>query len=110
MSTTGAANLSAKPAESDSEVRGQLAENFFRDEACTLNPVMRFLLSNMMLNFLTRPDFVAYNFEDRNDLAPGLCRKLWSPQFFWWVIKSQERANQVIDQGDLIIFEGFPAK
>lgn len=91
-------------------VRGQLAENFFRDEACTLNPVMRFLLSNMMLNFLTRPDFVAYNFEDRNDLAPGLCRKLWSPQFFWWVIKSQERANQVIDQGDLIIFEGFPAK
>lgn len=91
-------------------IRGQLSENFFKDPECVLNPFMRFLMSNMMANFLTRPDFIAYKYEDRGDLAPGLCRKLWGPQFFWWVVKSQAEANVLIEQGDLIIFEGFPAK
>ncbi len=91
-------------------IRGQLSENFFKDPECVLNPFMRFLMSNMMANFLTRPDFIAYKYEDRGDLAPGLCRKLWGPQFLWWVVKSQAEANVLIEQGDLIIFEGFPAK
>ena len=91
-------------------IRGQLSENFFRDETCTLSPLMRFLMSNMMGNFLTKPDFVAYKYEDREDLAPGLCRKLWGPQIFWWVVPSQAEANPLIEQGDMIIFEGFAAK
>ena len=91
-------------------IRGQLSENFFRDELCTLNPFMRFLMSSMLGNFLTKPDFIAYKYEDRDDLAPGLCRKLWGPQFFWWVVCSQQEANELIEQGDLIIFEGFAAK
>ena len=91
-------------------IRGQLSENFFRDPECTLNPFMRFLMSSMLGNLLTKPDFVAYKYEDRNDLAPGLCRKLWGPQFIWWVVGSQEAANELIEQGDLVIFEGFAAK
>ena len=91
-------------------IRGQLSQNFFKDELCVLNPFMRFLMSNMMANFLTRPDFVAYKYEDRFDLAPGLCKKLWGPQFFWWVVTSQEDANELLQQGDKIIFEGFAAK
>lgn len=91
-------------------IRGQLSENYFRDENCTLNPVLRFALSNLMGNFLTRPDFIAYKYEDRNDLAPQLCRKLWKPKFFWWVVRSQEEAEPLLAREDLIIFEGFAAK
>ena len=91
-------------------IRGQLSENFFRDETCTLNPMMRFVLTNLMTNFLTRPDFVAYKYEDREKLAPGLCRKLWGPQFFWWVVRSQEETDELAAQEDLVIFEGFAAK
>ena len=91
-------------------IRGQLSENFFRDKGCTLNPFMRFALSNLMTNFLTRPDFIAYKYEDRDCLAPGLVRKLWKPQMVWWVVRSQEEADPLIEQGDLIIFEGFAAK
>ena len=91
-------------------VRGQLSENFFRDKNCSLNWVMRFLLTNLMGNFLTKPDFVAYKVEDRDYLAPGLCRKLWGPQFFWWVVRSQEDVRPLVQQKDLIIFEGFAAK
>ena len=91
-------------------IRGQLSQNFFRDEECKLSFFMRFLMSNMLGNLLAKPDFIAYKYEDRADLAPGLCRKLWGPQFIWWVTKSQEEANELIEQGDLIIFEGFAAK
>ena len=91
-------------------IRGQLSQNFFRDENSKLSTVMKFAMSNMMANFLTKPDFVAYKYEDREDLAPGLCRKLWGPQFFWWVVCSQEETNELAQQGDLIIFEGFAAK
>ena len=91
-------------------IRGQLSENFFKDPECVLNPFMRFLMSNMMANFLTRPDFIAYKYEDRGDLAPGLCRKLWGPQFFWWVVRSQEDVRPLVQQKELIIFEGFAAK
>ena len=91
-------------------IRGQLSENFFKDPEADLSWAMRFVMSNLMTNFFTRPDFVAYKYEDRFDLAPGLCRKLWGPQFFWWVVKSQPEAEERLEQGDLIIFEGFAAK
>ena len=91
-------------------IRGQLAENYFKDPEVVCNPVMKFILSNLMANFLTRPDFVAYRYEDRDDLAPGLCKKLWKPQMFWWVVRSQADANSLREQSDLCIFEGFAAK
>ncbi len=91
-------------------IRGQLRENLFHDEKCTLNPLVKFALTNMMGNFLSRPDFVACKYEERNELAPGLVRKLWGPQFFWWVVRSQEVADELTEQGDKIIFEGFAAK
>lgn len=91
-------------------IRGQLSENFFRDEDCSLNWVLRFLMTNLMCNFLTKPDFIAYKYEDRDGLGPALCRKIWGPQFFWWVVRSQEDANPLIREKDIIIFEGFAAK
>lgn len=91
-------------------VRGQLSENFFKDQNCSLNWFMRFALTNLMMNFLTKPDFIAYKFEDRDCLAPGLCRKLWGPQFFWWVVRSQEDVKPLVQAKDMIIFEDFAAK
>ncbi|MBQ1372158.1 MAG: glycerophosphodiester phosphodiesterase [Oscillospiraceae bacterium] len=93
-----------------SVVRGQLSENYFKDPDSTLSPIIKFILSNLLTNFLTRPDFLAYKYEDRYDLAPCLCRRIWKPQFFWWVVRSQAEANELIQQGDFVIFEGFPAK
>lgn len=91
-------------------IRGQLSENFFQDKDCKLNWPIRFLLTNMMTNFLTQPDFIAYKYEDREGLAPCLCRRIWGPHVFWWVVPSQEAARPLLKQKDSIIFEGFAAK
>ena len=90
-------------------VRGQLSCDFFK-EPKELNIFQRFFLTNMLFNFLTKPDFIAYKYEDRYSLAPGLCKKIWGSQMFWWVVRSQDVANELMEQDGMIIFEGFAAK
>lgn len=90
-------------------VRGQLSCDFFK-EPKELNIFQRFFLTNMLFNFLTKPDFIAYKYEDRYGLAPGLCKKIWGSQMFWWVVRSQDVANELMEQDGMIIFEGFAAK
>ena len=91
-------------------IRGQLAENYFKDPSCELNWPQRFVMTNLMTNILTQPDFIAYKYADRDCLAPALCRRIWGPKLFWWVVSSQREANAVVQAGDTVIFEGFPAK
>ncbi|MBQ2154060.1 MAG: glycerophosphodiester phosphodiesterase [Oscillospiraceae bacterium] len=90
-------------------IRGQLSCDFFHTPNELKKPT-QFLLGNMMFNFLTKPDFIAYQYEDRDCLAPGLCKKIWRPQMFYWVVRSQEDANRLAEDDDMIIFEGFAAK
>ena len=68
------------------------------------------MLNNMMWNFLTRPDFIACKYEDREMMSIGLCKKLWRPQMFYWVVRNQETVNQLADEDGMVIFEGFAAK
>ena len=69
--------------------RGQLSMNFLKDPS-GLPLYKRFIAGNLLLNFLTRPDFVAYKYEDRNCLAPRLCRSLWGIQEVSWTIRRRE--------------------
>ena len=51
--------------------RGQLSMNFEKDKA-GLPWYKRFIAGNLLLNFLTVPDFIAYKFEDRSSYYAGL--------------------------------------
>ena len=90
-------------------IRGQLSCNFIK-ERNGLSFATAFLLKNLLMNFLTRPDFIAYRYEDRSCLAPALSRKLWKPQEFSWTVQDPETAERLKKDGALIIFEGFEAK
>ena len=88
-------------------VRGQLVENYFRENT-KLHPVLKFLLTNNLLNFLTQPDFVSYKFSQRNTtLTTPLWKKLWKLQAVTWTITSQEDFDTAVSEGWLPIFEGF---
>ena len=69
--------------------RGQLSMNFLKDPS-GLPLYKRYIAGNLLLNFLTRPDFVAYKYEDRNCLAPRLCRSLWGIQEVSWTLRRRE--------------------
>lgn len=88
-------------------LRGQLTENFVAGKN-NLNPVIAFLLTHNLLNFMTNPDFVAYKYADRKDtLSNRLCRNVWDLQGVSWTIKTQEEFDQAVKEGWLPIFEGF---
>lgn len=89
-------------------VRGQLSENFRRHgDGANLSGVVRWVLSNLLLNARTRPDFIAYRYEDRKCLSLRLCRSLYGAQEFSWTIRSKETMDAAEKDGALVIFECF---
>ena len=84
-------------------VRGQLSENFMKTNANALY----FFLSHLQFNFLTTPDFIAYNHKHHKTLARTLCRKLYGCLSVAWTIRSQEALDNMKSHFDLFIFEDF---
>ena len=88
-------------------VRGQLSYGFVRRKRPGMTPLRRFVLQNMLFNFLTRPDFVAYCLQDRDILSVKLCRKIYKVQEVNWTIKTKEEMEAAERLGNLVIFEQF---
>lgn len=88
-------------------IRGQLSENFVRNPKVSSPFVLKLLMTLLVTNFLTSPDFVAYEFEDRKVLSLRLCRKLWRLPMVAWTLKSQEEFDLAMEDGCIPIFEGF---
>jgi len=87
-------------------VRGQLAENFL--QADSAHPwLLRFFMTHHLLNFLIRPDFIAYKFADRNRLPTRLVRKLWGIQGVSWTLTSPQQYAEATQEGWIPIFENF---
>lgn len=87
--------------------RGQLTENFLVSDI-KLHPVIKFLLTHNLLNFMTLPDFVSYRFDHRNcTLSNALCRKFWKLQGVTWTIRSKADYDTAKKEAWLPIFEYF---
>ena len=92
----------------DEIVRGQLSEKFLRHgDGGGQSPIVLWLLGNLLTNFMTRPDFIAYRFSDRKCLAVKLCRKLYRVQEFSWTITSHQAMKEAEGAGCSVIFEQF---
>ena len=88
-------------------IRGQLSENFLRSKPQFMPGSLRFIMTFLLTNFLTKPDFVAYRFSDWGHISPWLCRKLWKIQGVAWTIRTAEDLQAAERKGLLPIFEGF---
>ena len=88
-------------------VRGQLTENFFKSKTSKLPAVLKFALKTQIFNFLTRPDFVAYQYADRKVFSNFLCRKIWGAQGVSWTLQTIEEHNTAVKEGWIPIFENF---
>ena len=86
--------------------RGQLAQNFFKNPS-GMGKFVDFILTFMLENFLTRPDFIAYKFSDRKNLSNVLCLKLWKIQGASWTLRNKKVYHEAIGEGLIPIFEKF---
>lgn len=90
-------------------IRGQLAENSLHWRS-NIPWIIRFIMTNHLLNFWTQPDFIAYNFPHRKTLGTYLCRKFWGVQGVAWTLRTKEAFDTAVTEGWIPIFEGFRPK
>ena len=84
-------------------IRGQLA-NPPKDYNGEVNPVTGFLLGNVLLNFLARPQFIAYKIAPK-PFTVKLCEALGAMKVCW---TSHEWVNE--KSCDVVIFEFYKPK
>ncbi|MBO5346999.1 MAG: glycerophosphodiester phosphodiesterase [Lachnospiraceae bacterium] len=87
--------------------RGQLSEKFFTHGK---KSAFHFVLENMMLNFLSKPDFISYKCTDYDALSRRLCCGLFKATAVTWTIKSAEELKEMKKHFEIFIFEGFMPK
>ena len=85
-------------------LRGQLSANFIRGKEPG-NKFKYFCWQNLLWNFLTKPDFIAYNYQEKNMLSVVLCRKLYKVTMFAWTIRSKEGYQAAKDSFDYFIYD-----
>lgn len=85
-------------------LRGQLSMRYTDEEG--VSSFQKFVLENMLLNFLARPQFIAYYYKDRGKLSYKLCRRLGALTVAWTVNTPQELI-ETKKYFDTAIFEDF---
>lgn len=87
-------------------LRGQLADNYHKDPAIKDNPIT-FMAQNLMFNFLSKPDFIAYNCRFPHTLSLQLCRHFFHHEAAAWTIKNEGQLEKARKDFDLFIFDSF---
>ena len=85
---------------------GQLSTNYTKEQVAQ-SALKRQLLTNLMLNCLSRPDFIAYDRKYAKQFSFRLCRLVYRPVCFAWTVKSREQLEAARGDFDAFIFEGF---
>lgn len=87
-------------------VRGQLVTNTLRERP-NGNKFLNFLLTHLMLNVISRPDFVAYNEKYAREWALWLNTRLFRAVPFVWTVREKAGWVNAHEKSICTIFEGF---
>lgn len=89
-------------------IRGQLSQNFLRgSEVGGLPWLGRAALTHLLTTVFTKPDFIAYNHQDRACVSLRLMKRLYGVHEVGWTIRDREAMERLEREGVPVIFEGF---
>lgn len=87
-------------------IRGQLSTNFFKDHIQS-TPSVQFILSHLLLNFLSRPDFISYNYKYTPNLSLAICKYVFNTPIAMWTVRDQNQYELLFERYPIIVFDGF---
>ena len=87
--------------------RGQLSMNYLPGKSRKMSTCLKFAMTNLLMNYRGRPDFIAYQFEQRHLLGLRLCEKIWKPVKVAWTIRSKADMLTAEAENRVVIFEQF---
>lgn len=85
-------------------VRGQLAAHVRKDGA-KVSGIVDFALSNLLVNLISRPHFIAYGYKDYKNPSLAICRLLFRSPLFFWTVRDKEAATLCKRKNAAPIFE-----
>ena len=87
-------------------IRGQLSEDYFAKGRPKIPLILKWIMTENLGNFITKPDFVAYRYADRIcTLSNFFCLKRMT--CVSWTVTSQEEYDTAVREGWIPIFECF---
>ena len=87
-------------------MRGFLSQNFLSEKK--YRKPLYFLLQNLLLNVVCRPDFIAFNHAHYKNRTLKLTRALFGAATFAWTVRSRKEEASAYENGfDSIIFENY---
>ena len=87
-------------------VRGQLVMNMFRLKGASFGTSL--FCTPMLLNCVSRPDYISTDIGYRNSLPVTICEKLFHARIFSWTANTVEEYAHVRRMGDTVIFQHIP--
>lgn len=87
-------------------IRGQLSSKMITENKDG-DKRLNFMLQHMLFNFITKPDFIAFNHKYTRLLSFQICRKLFRAPSFAWTIETLDELEKSKKKFDSFIFEKF---
>ncbi len=70
----------------------------------------QFLLSNLLVNFAVKPDYIAYNHKYADQFSFRLGRRLYKYKCAAWTVRTQKALDEARKSFDIFIFDSFIPK
>jgi len=87
-------------------MRGFLSQNFLSQKK--YRSATYFLLQNLLLNVVCRPDFISYKHSDYKNASLRLVKALFKPATLAWTVRSKTEEDEAYLHGfDGVIFENY---
>ncbi|HOO27414.1 MAG TPA: glycerophosphodiester phosphodiesterase family protein [Lachnospiraceae bacterium] len=84
-------------------IRGQLSNHMAHGDG--MHFPANLFMTHLLVNRVSRPDFISYRFSDIRTFGYRLCRKLYAPFCVVWTVKGQKQIRDAKKNFDTIIFE-----
>lgn len=81
--------------------RGQLSCDFTKTK---MNNIKRFVLSNMLFNFISKPDFIAYDVNGIDKIIQKYKNKM---KIIAWTVRTKDKYEKYVEKCDNLICEKF---
>ena len=91
-------------------IRGQLAYNMLKDKENKYNIIIKFICTYMLENFITKPDYIAYDITNTSNLSFKIISKFYKGECVAWTIKNEEQLSLAKKYYQQYIFDSFIPK
>lgn len=91
-------------------IRGQLSYNYLKDKKSKINPILKLILTYLLLNFYTKPDYIAYDCTNTNNISFRIVSQFYRSECIAWTVKSQDEYEKIKKYYKCFIFDSFVPK